>query len=331
MDSNTQMQGTTLKKRMMIAAAVLAAVLAGEKQGWAAETLEKDFTNPPDAAKPGVMWMWMGRNITRQSITRDLEALHEAGYGRTLTFSLADTTTPWPGEIGNSPHPEAIAWTEPWWKLVRHAAEESKRLKMDFGMFNGPGYSTSGGPWVKVEHSMQQLCFSQTPLSGPRKFKLDLPRPTVDPRAVQPFPVFNPNTGKVEKPEIPERRTFYRDIAVIALPADGVAAKDQVFDLTGRSEWDAPAGEWTVYRFGHTTMGNLLQPSQWEANRFECDKISVEAVTFHMNHVIGEIKRHLETWSATDFLSYNWTVTKLARRHGHPGCGKSSPAAAGTT
>ena len=54
-----------------------------------------------------------------------------------------------------------------------------------------------------------------------------------------------------------------------------------------------PAGDWIVYRFGHTTMGTLIQPAQWKATGFECDKMSAEAVTAHMNHVIGETKRHL--------------------------------------
>jgi N-acetylglucosamine-6-sulfatase len=41
---------------------------------------------------------------------------------------------------------EIVAWTKPWWALARHAAQESKRLGMEFGVFNGPGYETSDGP-----------------------------------------------------------------------------------------------------------------------------------------------------------------------------------------
>ena len=69
----------------------------------------------------------------------------------------------------------------------------------------------------------------------------------------------------------------------------------------GQIEWDVPAGKWTIYRFGHTTMGTLIQPAQWKATGFECDKMSVEAVTFHMNHVIGEIKKHLSDLIGTGF------------------------------
>lgn len=35
----------------------------------------KIFENPPQSAKPGVLWMWMGSNLSKDGITRDLEAL----------------------------------------------------------------------------------------------------------------------------------------------------------------------------------------------------------------------------------------------------------------
>lgn len=258
-----------------------------------ATPLETLFRQPPQEAKPHVMWMWMGSNVSTASITKDLEALHAAGFGGTLMFSCADTTTPWPSEIGKSPTPDVVAFTDPWWRLVRHASIESHRLGMDFGMAGSPGYSTSGGPWITPELSMLQICHSSVKATGPAKTKLDLPRPTVDPRGQMHYPVFNPETGLVEKPEIPARKTFYRDIAVIALPAEGEPTKDQVIELTGKTEWEVPAGEWTIYRFGYTTKGILLQPPQWKAQGLECDKLNPEAVGLHLDHVIGEIRKHV--------------------------------------
>ena len=119
---------------------------------------ETSFLHPPATAKPGVLWMWMGTNIDKKGITKDLEALKKQGFKRTTMFSLADAVNPWSAIIEKSPTPELISWTEPWWKMVRFAAEESKRLGMDFGMFNGSGYETSGGPWITPELSMQELC-----------------------------------------------------------------------------------------------------------------------------------------------------------------------------
>lgn len=281
------------------------------------------FANPPESAKPGVLWMWMGANLSKEGITRDLEALKKQGFNRTTMFSLSDVTTPWACDIGKSPTPEIISWTEPWWKLVRHAAEESKRLSMDFGMFNGPSYESSGGVWITPELSMQEVSWSQQKVTGKKGLKLTLERPKVNPRGHTPFPVFNPGTGLVEIPEIEARKTYYKDIAVLAMPANGVVSKDKVIDLTSKMQadgamaWDAPAGDWVIYRFGHTTTGTLIQPAQWKAAGLECDKMSQAAVDFHMDHVIGEIQKHLGDLIGTGFThvhfdSYeaghsNWT------------------------
>jgi len=264
-----------------------------------ADNLEQLFVHPPATAKPRVMWTWMGCHVSQAGITRDLEALHDAGFGGTLMFHLTDVPTTWSADIGKSPTPEIITWSEPWWKLVRHAAVESQRLGLDFGMGNCAGYGTSGGPWISPELSMQQICWSETPVSGPRRVSMEIARPQVDPRAINPWPVYNSDLGKEEKPVIPARKTFYRDIAVVALPATGTVARAQVIDLSnkvgsdGRLDWEAPAGQWTIYRFGHTTMGTLQFPAQWKVNALECDKMNPEAVAFHGNHVIGEIEKHL--------------------------------------
>jgi hypothetical protein len=280
-----------------IAAALLAFFLT--VPSLLAQDLEKNFLAPPDSARPRVLWMWMGSNVSKDGITRDLEALKAAGFGGTTMFSLADTTTPWAGVIAKSATPGIVAFTDPWWSLVRHAAKESARLGLDFGMFNGPGYESSGGPWITPDLSMQEIVWSEKPVYGPGPFRGALARPAVDPHADMPFPVYNPDTGRVEKPEIPSRRTFYNDVAVLVLPAAGVVPEDKVINLTskmglqGELEWDAPAGTWIVYRFGSTTKGAILQPAQWEAMGLECDKMNPEAVAFHLDHVLGEIKRRL--------------------------------------
>ena len=268
---------------------------------------EKVFLHPPESSKPGVLWMWMGNNLSNEGITKDLEALKKEGFNRTTMFSLADITTPWAGVIGKSPTPEIISWTEPWWALVRFAAEESKRLGMDFGMYNGAGYESSGGTWITPELSMQELCWSQNKVSGNTHVSIQLQQPQVDKRGHTPFPIFNGETGLVEIPEVAARKTYYKDIAVLALPAKGVVDKKDVKDISnkilpgGKLIWDAPAGDWIIYRFGHTTTGTYIQPAQWKATGLECDKMNAEAVGFHINHVIGEIQKHLVGLIGTGF------------------------------
>jgi hypothetical protein len=269
--------------------------------------IEDIFLHPPETAKPGVLWMWMGSNISKAGITKDLEALKKEGFNRTTMFSLADITTPWSGKIANSPTPEIISWTEPWWEMVRYAAEESKRLGMDFGMFNGPGYESSGGKWITPELSMQEICWSVTKQAGNQHIQIELQRPQVAAKGHTPYPIFNGETGLVEIPEVAARKTYYKDIAVLAVPSADKVAIGDVIDLTdkmqtdGKLDWDAPSGNWVIYRFGHTTSGTYIQPAQWEATGLECDKMNVEAVSFHIDHIISEIQKHLGDLIGTGF------------------------------
>ena len=258
------------------------------------------FLNPPEDAKPGVWWHWMGCNVSREGITRDLEAFKDGGIAAATIFGMADVCTPWAGHIENSPNDGLLAFTDPWWKLVRHAAEEGKRLGIDVGIHNCPGYTSTGGPWIKPELAMQQIFSSRTDVEGGRPYSDVLPKPEVDPHGDILFPMVNKDTGALEKPVVEGRKTYWRDIAVLAAPAEGVIGKDSVIDLTkqmdssGRLRWTPPAGgKWAVYRFGHTTMGALTQPNQWEIMGLECDKMSEEAVAFHLQHVIGAMKKNL--------------------------------------
>lgn len=277
-----------------------------------ADELESRFEQPPESAKPGVLWMWMGGNVSSNGITRDLEALRDAGFGCATLFSLADSCTPWARAISNCPTPEVVAFTEPWWRLVRHAAVEARRLGIDFGIHNCAGYESSGGPWITPELSMQEIVWSETKVSGGTNFSGVLPRAKPDLRSRMQFPLWNPTNGKLEKPEIPARQEFYRDVAVLALPASGVVGRADVVDLSsklsadGKLDWSAPPGDWIIYRFGRTTMGTLLQPAQWEATGLECDKMSREAVAFHMDHILGEAKRHLGPLVGNGFNYYHF-------------------------
>lgn len=261
---------------------------------------EKRFRNPPEEARPGVWWHWMGSNVSREGITRDLEGFKEAGIASATIFGMADVCTPWAGHIENSPSDGLLAFTDPWWKLVRHAAEEGKRLGIDVGIHNCPGYTSTGGPWITPELAMQQIFHSRIDVEGGKPFSDVLPKPEIDPRGDMLFPMINKDTGVLEKPIIEGRKTYWRDIAVLAVPAEGTIAKDRILDLTnqmdssGRLRWTPPDdAKWSIYRFGHTTMGALTQPNQWEIMGLECDKMSEKAVTFHLQHVLGELKKHL--------------------------------------
>jgi len=68
--------------------------------------------------------------------------------------------------------------------MIRHAADESKRLGLKFTMQNCPGWSMTGGPWVPAEEAQREVVESIYRISGGRNFndilKLDSLYKTAD-------------------------------------------------------------------------------------------------------------------------------------------------------
>ena len=51
----------------------------------------------------------------------------------------------------------------------------------------------------------------------------------------------------------------------------------------GILNWDSPAGNWTILRFGFTSTGMLNVPATNEGTGLECDKMDSSAVNLHFN------------------------------------------------
>jgi hypothetical protein len=298
--------------------------------------LEKSFIAPPDSTRPYVLWMWMGSNISKSGITADLEAMKEAGIGGATIFSLADTLIPWAGVIGKSPTPEIVTWTEPWWEMVRFAATECQRLGLELILHNCAGYESSGGTWITPEFAMQEVIWTELKVQGGKQITTALPKAVIDPHPHSQYPeLFIPSLGKIASPLVEARQTSYRDIAVIALPSGGIPTMDNVLDISthmspdGTLTWEAPEGQWSIFRFGHTITGSMIQPAQWDAIGLECDKMNADAVAFHVNHVLADIKKHLgplagPVMTTLYFDSYeagtpSWTPKMRAEFHNRRG------------
>lgn len=62
-------------------------------------------------------------------------------------------------------------------------------------------------------------------------------------------------------------------------------------DSQGRLTWDAPAGDWTIVRFGHVNTGVTNKPAPPEATGFECDKLSPAGAEQHFAGYIGRLSK----------------------------------------
>ena len=168
------------------------------------------FENPPATAKPRVWWHWLDGNVSEQGIRKDLEWLHSVGIGGVHNFDASLS--------GGGPAPKITArvayLTDEWRRLFRFSVERAQQLGMEFTIAASPGWSESGGPWVKPEQAMKKLVWSEIVVDGGKRLSGRLPRP---PGVTGPFQ----NIAFAAVPfaiEVPHA-DFYADAAVVAYRA----------------------------------------------------------------------------------------------------------------
>jgi len=69
---------------------------------------------------------------------------------------------------------------DPFWDVMAHTFREGTRLGVDIGVFNSPGWSQSGGPWVKPEQAMRH-CPPRSGSVGVRRRIFQAKRPCRNP------------------------------------------------------------------------------------------------------------------------------------------------------
>jgi hypothetical protein len=187
--------------------------------------LEKGFRDPPEATKPWCYWYWISDNISKEGISRDLEAMARVGIGEALVGNIF---------LDDVPAGRIKVLSEEWWGFVEHAIREGARTGVNIGLFNCPGWSQSGGPWIGPERAMRFLVFSEVRVRGPARIETRVPAPrgAVTDVALIAFPA-----PQDDGDSLPARRA-----RVTCSPATGDAAKLADGDREGAVTFPAGAG-----------------------------------------------------------------------------------------
>ncbi len=134
------------------------------------EAIQTGFETPSDTNKVWCYWYWINDDISKEGISKDLEAMKKAGIGAAFIGNINPA-----GVDGKVP-----LFSNEWWGMMVHAITEGKRLGVDIGVFNCPGWSQSGGPWIKADMAMRYLTYSETGVKGPGEVRVKLAQPKRD-------------------------------------------------------------------------------------------------------------------------------------------------------
>ncbi len=204
---------------------------------------KSEFQNPPTSSKVHCWWHWMGGNITKDGITKDLEAMKAHGVVQATIFNIGEIYTKKvdvPKVKFNSPE---------WIEMYQWALKEANRFGITIGIQTIDGFATVGGSWITPELSMKQYVWTKTSIDGGKEVSVKLAVPI-----------------KVEN--------FYRDEAVVAFPmqensnsfkearpeidVNKVSTGNVLFDGNPKSEIDFKKNHVVDVRFSTDFTANKL-------------------------------------------------------------------------
>lgn len=240
----------------------------------------KEFAAPADRFRPWCYWWWLNGNVDKVTLTKDLEAMRETGFGGVTMF---DSRGYWNDADHVPPAPVRYEFFSPEWsEHLVHAVKECARLGMEFSM----SYSCSGGS-----------------LRGPDKLGADSPK-----RLVYQSIAVKPGEVVANVEDVPPTRPWARPVAVLAVkyageprqthrewrnagglytqvaeskltndtaPEEPVAEILDVVDLSHwATPWTVPEGNWVVLNFAMTTI---------DGHEYDVDILDRAAVTRHFD------------------------------------------------
>jgi hypothetical protein len=158
-----------VQKSLAYRTALLGLLLLGTAASAQQTALQRGFVTPPDSAKPSIYWYWMSDNISQAGVQKDIEAMAKVGIGRAFIGNIG-----YPKE--EVPYGTVKLFSEEWWKVTRTAISTASKNGIDIGLFNSPGWSQSGGPWIKPSQSMRYLTAGdEITVHGPQQLSQSFP------------------------------------------------------------------------------------------------------------------------------------------------------------
>ena len=128
------------------------------------DALVAGFERPPEETRPACYWYWISNQISQPGITKDLEAMARVGIGEAFIGNIEQQRS----------QSKIKVLSDEWFDAMAHAIREGGRTGVKVGMFNCPGWSQAGGPWVPATQTMRYLTSTGVTVTGPAKLSQTL-------------------------------------------------------------------------------------------------------------------------------------------------------------
>ncbi len=202
-------------------------------------------------SRPWTRWWWLGSAVSEAEITRHLQLFRDTGIGGV-------EITPIYGATGEGEKERYIPFLSPrWMQMLAFTLREAERLGLGVDMITGTGWPL-GGPWVPDGDAPAGLLFETFTVAA---------------------------NGRVEEPLRSTAKPVAKLLALMAYEAGGQALDltDEV-DASGKLEWTAPAGRWTLHGAFLAGTGQQVKRAAPGGEGNVLDHFSRDAVGRYLAH-----------------------------------------------
>lgn len=303
---------SALKSRIpVVILACAVSLVSGSLPRLEAVSLEEGFREVPVTDRPWAYWWWLNGHVDHETITRDMEAARRAGFGGFLMF---DARGYW-DDAGHLvlPAPAMEFMSPEWRELLTFGVREAHRAGLQMSVNLSSCAGALKGPWAVGADAPKRLICQITPLPGATRCQKLLTNPdraffwNVATFAVKhDGPAVAPNEEWVNAGD-----GLYTMKATSGKRTDGqqelaLRATQEIVELTGKVDargelvWDVPPGQWSLVRFGYTTI---------DGHEYDVDVLDARAVTGHFERMgktlLAEVG-DLAGKTLTHFYSVSW-------------------------
>jgi hypothetical protein len=259
-----------MKKISILLVCSLAFVAVHAQLNWPAVTT---------TTKPWTRWWWEGSAVNKMDLSVNLQTYQQAGLGGV-------EITPIYGIHGAEN--QFIDFLSPkWMDMLQHTLNESKRLGMGVDMANATGWPF-GGPWVTDADASKSIYYKTytvagcSTLSQPIEFIQEPLVRTANNKQAKIETILNPVALNKNLQDLAlDQIQFAGKLPLQTLVAYGdqqqVVDLTRMVDATGKLNWTAPAGNWTLYALFEGLHGKMVERAAPGGEGYALDHFSLKA------------------------------------------------------
>lgn len=247
-----------------------------------------------EQTKPWARWWWQGSAVNKKDLTANMQDYKAAGLGGL-------EITPIYGVKGYEN--QFIDFLSPqWMQMFDYTISEAKRIGLGIDLANGTGWPF-GGPTITDEYASKTIVYKTYTLEAGEELKEPViykqegsvrtaNTETVKAEDIKPVIAANKNLQSLALDQIKFPGELPLQLLMAYSNKGNIINVTDKVDATGKLNWKAPEGKWTLYALFEGLHGKMVERAAPGGEGYAIDHFSAEALKHYFKRFDDAFKGH---------------------------------------